>query len=68
MAIWLVNSGWMGNGCEAVFVEAPTKGAAIVKALELFKAADPKRAFTLEGMRAEPLQLDVITECDGWQT
>jgi len=66
MMTWLVFSGWMGNGSEAVFVEAPTKGTAIVKALALFNASDAKREFSAERMSAEPLQLNVITECDGW--
>jgi len=56
----------MGNGSEAVFVEAPTKDAAIEIALALFKASDAKREFSVERMSAEPLQLNVVTECDGW--
>ena len=69
--IWLVHSGWMGNGAEAIFVEADTKDSALEKALELFKAASAgklNRKFDIERMSAEPLQLDKPTECDGWAT
>jgi hypothetical protein len=66
MTIWLVHSGWTGNGSEGVFVEARNADAACARGAELFKEADPKREYTR--VSAEPFWLERITECDGWAT
>lgn len=65
MNIWLVHSGWMGNGCEAIFVEAADADSAGEKALELFRRKEPSREYS-GPLTAEPLRLNEITECDGW--
>jgi hypothetical protein len=74
--IWLVTSGWMGNGREAALVEADNEGDALAQAIKALSADARQRGeygrdrlesyVTDPGQfTARPLTLPHVLEVDG---
>lgn len=59
----------MGNASEAVFIEAESPHLAIDSALPVFNKKKDwlGRDRNFGHIKAEPIQLRELTECDGWE-